>query len=102
MKIVFAAAAVTLMLGFSPVIAAGVGEGCDTVSGRDGGQQFCDSGLICTGPFEGSFGHGNCQASGGGCDTLPGRESGQQMCSPGYVCTGPFEGSFGHGNCQPG
>ncbi len=47
----------------SPIsaFAAGQGEGCDMVAGRDGGQQICDAGLVCTGPFEGTYEHGNCQ-----------------------------------------
>lgn len=40
---------------------AGEGEGCDTIAGREEGQQMCDPGLVCTGPFEGIYGHGNCQ-----------------------------------------
>jgi hypothetical protein len=100
MKAKLAALVLATMLGASPAMANGIGEGCDTVDGRDGGMQFCDSGLICVGPYEGMYGHGNCQASGGGCDTIAGREGGQQMCPSGMTCTGPFEGMYGHGNCQ--
>ena len=89
----------------SPASGASQGQGCDTKSGRDTGQQMCDAGLVCTGPFEGSYGRGNCQAiqysnAGQGCDTKQGRPEGQQMCAPGLTCTGPFEGSYGRGNCQ--
>lgn len=54
----FVAGALTPMSAF----AAGLGEGCDMVDGRDGGQQICDAGLVCTGPFEGMYQRGNCQA----------------------------------------
>jgi hypothetical protein len=59
------------LIGFSPAsattfadaadTAAAIGEGCDTKPGREGGQQMCDDGLDCTGPFEGTYGHGICQ-----------------------------------------
>ena len=45
----------------SPAMAAGDGEPCDTIAGRDRGQPMCDDGLVCTGPFEGTYGRGNCQ-----------------------------------------
>jgi parallel beta-helix repeat protein len=36
-------------------------ERCDIRTTRDGGQIRCDAGLVCTGPFEGIHGQGNCQ-----------------------------------------
>ena len=89
----------------SPASGASQGQGCDTKSGRDSGQQMCEAGLVCTGPFEGSYGRGNCQEAkyskaGEGCDTKAGRPEGQQLCAPSLSCTGPFEGSYGRGNCQ--
>ena len=94
-----------IFIGSSPAMAAGLGQGCDTQPGRDGGQQMCDAGLACTGPFEGTYGRGNCQAAnvsmaGEGCDSKSGRDGGQQMCAAGLACTGPFEGTYGRGNCQ--
>ena len=94
-----------IFLGYSSAYAAGLSEGCDSQSGRNGGQIMCDSWLTCTGPFEGSYGRGNCQIAKGSmagedCDSKSGRDSGQQMCSAGLTCTGPFEGIYGRGNCQ--
>ena len=106
MKLKFAALVFGTLFLATPASAAGVGGGCDTQPGRDGGQAMCDSGLTCTGPFEGMYGRGNCQAGnsgagrGEGCDTQPGRSGGQAMCSAGLSCTGPFEGMYGRGNCQ--
>ena len=45
--------------------ASGVGGPCDTKPGREEGQALCEAGLVCTGPFEGQYGRGNCQAPSG-------------------------------------
>lgn len=107
MKTTLAILAFGAMLGVSSAMAAsGAGGPCDTKEGRDDGQRTCQSGLTCTGPFEGMYGAGNCQAavqvsgSGGPCDTKSGRDGGQRVCSSGLTCTGPHEGMYGAGNCQ--
>ncbi len=96
MKWHFAAFVIALMFTASPALA----QGCDTKPGRDGGQARCSSGKVCTGPYEGIYGRGNCQSL-KGCDTKPGRDGGQARCPRHMVCTGPFEGIYGRGNCQP-
>ncbi len=96
MKWQFAAVVVAAMFAASPALA----QGCDTKPGRPGGQQTCSGGKICTGPYEGSYKHGNCQPK-KGCDTKPGRPGGKASCPRHMVCTGPFEGSYGRGHCRP-
>ncbi len=96
MKWQIAAVAIGAVLWATPALS----QGCDTKPGRDGGQAMCGSGTVCTGPYEGSYGRGNCQPR-KGCDTKPGRAEGQEKCPSSMVCTGPFEGRYGRGNCQP-
>lgn len=104
MKLKLAAVMVAIMLGTAPVTTSAFGQGCDTIPGREGGPDLCGAGQVCTGPFEGMYGRGNCQsrstASGQGCDTIAGRDGGQEMCPASQTCTGPFEGMYGRGNCQ--
>ena len=91
---------VAIILASMFVVTPAVAQGCDTKPGRPDGQALCTSGKICTGPYEGIYGRGNCQAL-KGCDTKPGRPGGKASCPRHMICTGPFEGSYGRGNCQP-
>lgn len=97
MKWTFTAIAMAAMLWTSQAAA----QGCDTKPGRPDGQAACSGRMVCTGPYEGRYGRGNCQPL-KGCDTKAGRPEGQAMCPSGMTCTGPFEGRYGRGNCQPG
>ncbi len=60
MKWSFVAIILASMFWVSPAVAQG--QGCDIKPGREGGQARCTSGKICTGPYEGTYGRGNCQA----------------------------------------
>lgn len=51
----------TIFLGATLGASSALAAGCDTKPGRDGGQEKCSAGLVCTGPFEGTYGRGNCQ-----------------------------------------
>ena len=55
-----------VFLAFAPLsalAASPAGGPCDTKPGRESGQDVCAAGLVCTGPFEGLHGKGNCQPS---------------------------------------
>lgn len=74
--------------GLATILVAALGTygalaaACDTKAGRDGGQRKCAAGLVCTGPFEGAYGQGNCQKPAASCKSEPGCPcvNGKQVC----------------------